>query len=71
MSGLEKNALLQAYRETEFRVSGTPNFVLHIDRQSKELLELHRTRGVACSAIVTAWNPFSQPLTEEQNSARH
>jgi hypothetical protein len=63
-------ALVAAYLATEYRV-GTPEFGLRIGKRSEELAAEHRVRGVGASAFVTACNPFSMELTDEQNAARH
>lgn len=62
--------LIAAYRETHYRVLATPVFTLLIDVHSTGLAELHRARGVDCSAFVTAWNPFSRALDDASNAAR-
>ncbi len=31
----------------------------------------HKRHRVDCSAFITAWNPFSQPLTAQENEERH
>ena len=61
---------VQAYRETEYRVCGEPAFVLRIGQPSHELLELHQTSQVQCSAFITAYNPYSQPLQASENEQR-
>jgi len=52
--------VLQAYRETEYRVLADPSFVLLIDCFSAPLASLHARHGVACSSFLTACNPYSQ-----------
>jgi hypothetical protein len=62
-------ALIAAYRAAEYRVSGvTPSFVLRVDVGSEPLAALHRARGVACSAFLTACNPGSRPLPAAANA---
>jgi len=63
--------LIRAYLATEYRVHGTPGFVLHIGVASPELLALHTRLGVGASAFLTAWNPESRILGAEANAARH
>ena len=51
--------LLAAYAAALYRVDAAPTpFVLRIGERSPELAALHVAHGVACSAFVTAWNPF-------------
>jgi hypothetical protein len=62
--------LLKAYLEAEYEVHTSPPFVLHVDRADALLVRLMEGRGVQTAALVTAFNPFSQQLTESQNSER-
>ena len=62
--------LLQAYRETHYQVHAPEPFTLHIGQASSELSALHRAHGVKCSAFLTAFNPYSQQLSEAENEAR-
>lgn len=47
-----------------------PPFVLRIGVESPALRELHREHG-GTSAFITAFNPYSQQLTESENLARN
>lgn len=62
--------LVQAYRETEYRVSGEIPFALSVDSASPELLALYKGHKVACAAFITACNPFSQELDPHENQCR-
>ncbi len=64
-------ALLRAYRETHFEVLDTTAFTLRIGVASPELVALHGQHGVNASAFVTAFNPFSEALTDSKNDERH
>lgn len=61
---------IQAYRETEYRVLGDQGFVLRIAEVSVELLDLYGRFGVSCGAFVTACNPYSAALAEDDNRER-
>lgn len=61
---------LQAYRETEYWVQAAPPFVLLIDCFSAPLARLHAQRDVACSAYITACNPFSKTVGVALNARR-
>jgi hypothetical protein len=67
-------ALVQAYRETHYWViadaAAVVPFVLRVDEASKVLAGLHKEFGVDCSAFVTACNPWSESLTDEENFKR-
>jgi hypothetical protein len=62
--------LIRAYRETHYKVLAPEPFTLQVDQTSPELAALHRAHGVKCSAFITASNPYSQRLSDEQNQAR-
>jgi len=66
--------LLQAYRETHYQVDAGPvdlaPLVLRVDEASTSLAGLHKTFGVDCSAFITACNPWSESLVEEENVKR-
>lgn len=60
-------ALLQAYRETEYRVSHDSHLVLRVDEPNKALDALLVDRDVTTAAFITAWNPLSQPVSKSAN----
>lgn len=68
-------ALLQAYRETHYRVNSVSSdsepLVLRVDEVSTPLAILHKKFGVDCSAFITACNPWSESLPDAENSRRH
>lgn len=73
-------SLVQAYRETHYRVNGPlvpprppghPSLTLLVDEHSLELVDLHLKYGVACSAFITACNPHSVAIADAANMARH
>jgi hypothetical protein len=63
-------ALIQAYRETDYRVLAEPPFVLTVGIASQDLIRLFQAHKVACAAFVTAFNPFGQELTTDENHCR-
>ncbi len=64
-------ATVQAYRETDYRVHGDRPFTLRIGEASEALAAAHKLNRAACSAYITAFNPFSQPLDDDANAGRH
>jgi hypothetical protein len=62
---------IQAFKETHYTVQDVVPFVLHIGEASADLVACHKRHRVDCSAFITAWNPFSQPLTAQENEERH
>lgn len=63
-------ALLHAYAETEYRVSGLCPFALRIGYPCEELAGVHSEREVTCSAYITACNPRSAILSDAENHQR-
>jgi len=62
--------LVQAYRETEYRVFGTDPFVITVGVASSELLALYHGHKVTCAAFITACNPLGQELPAHENQRR-
>jgi len=62
--------LIQAYKETHYTVQDAEPFVLRIGEASDAVLACHKLHRVECSAFITAWNPFSQQLTAQENEDR-
>ena len=63
-------ALWEAYEKTHFIVQSTPEFVLKIGQYSEELNQLFIHRSLSTAAFITAYNPFSQQLSEDENLER-
>ena len=69
LSGSEiSTELIDAYRATNYRVLGQNPFVLNIGQSSKPLQKLYDEHGCRSAAFITAWNPFSQPTDDTENS---
>ena len=62
-------ALLEAYRETHYEVDGPRPIVLRVGERCEPLAELMAAEGASCAAFITAFNPFSEPLGDEENEA--
>ncbi len=69
MSMIDSNTI-EAYRGTEYRVSVDGGLVLRIGEASPPLVALHGHYGATSSAFVTACNPFSAALSDEENRTR-
>lgn len=61
---------VQAYLETDYRISAPAPITLRIGEVSAALAELHRRHGVEASAFITAWNPYSRATSDEVNAER-
>jgi hypothetical protein len=62
--------LIQAYRETQYRVEGGSPFTLMVGQVSEVVLKVFSERGLKSCAFVTAWNPYSIALRPEENAIR-
>ncbi len=60
--------LIQAYRETHYRVEGVEPFTLMVGQVSAEVLKALAKRRLKSCAFVTAWNPYSIALKPEGNT---
>lgn len=56
-----------AYRATDYTVSGPVPFTLRIDEGSAACDALLAAHGAEGAAFLTAWNPFSQPRPDAEN----
>lgn len=64
------SSTLAAYRQTDYWVQAPQPFSLKIGHTSRHLLALHRQYGVTSSAFITACNPYSRVLPDNQNAER-
>lgn len=62
---------VHAFRETEYRAHGDELFTLRVGEICPALAAAHKRHRVDCSAYITACNPFSQILDDEDNAERH
>jgi hypothetical protein len=62
--------LLEAYSKTKFVVFNS-EIVIEIGKRNFLVEELLAEKGFNCSAFITAFNPFSQILTDDENHNRH
>lgn len=65
------DALLAAYRETEYRVHGFGGFTLLVGQRSSALGAIYASYAVGSAAFITAFNPFSMSLSPSENEARN
>lgn len=61
---------IQAYLETHYIVQVEPALILYVGQASEHLMALHKQRRVACSAFITACNPYSAILDTAVNAER-
>lgn len=63
--------LISAYEVTNFHVKTEPAFTLNVGKASEELKTLFKQNNVSNAAFITAWNPYSKSLSDEENKARN
>jgi hypothetical protein len=68
-SGLDPS-LKQKYLDTDYLISDDPPLLMKIGEQSDDLRVLLGSMGVESAAFITAWNPHSEQLTDDENDDR-
>ena len=63
--------LIDAYKAADFHVFSESPFVLKIDQYSEELHQIFVKNAVQSAAFITAYNPYSNELTNEENIQRN
>jgi hypothetical protein len=64
------SALIEAYSATEYKVNLDPPFALSVGIASPGLKDLYSARRADSAAFITAYNPFSHQLSEQENALR-
>lgn len=62
--------VIQAYLETHYHVHGNAPTSLKVGEANAALASLQETAGAACSAFITACNPFSEKADAALNVER-
>jgi len=63
--------LISAYEVTNFHVKAEPAFTLNVGKVSEELKALFKQNNFSSAAFITAWNPYSKSLSDEENQSRN
>lgn len=63
--------LINAYQATNYQVKADPAFILNVDVKSEGLKALFKDARVNSAAFITAWNPYGELLSNEENQARN
>jgi len=63
-------ATVTAYLETDYCIAAPKPFVLHIGIPSTQPRELYAQHRISCCAFITACNPYSQLIGEQENAKR-
>lgn len=63
--------LLQSYKSADYHVDTSPSFILKIGMHSPELDSIYKTSHKHTAAFITAFNPYSQELSAQENKDRN
>jgi hypothetical protein len=63
--------LLQSYKSADYHVDASPSFILKIGIHSAELDSIYKTSHKYTAAFITAFNPYSQELSNQENKDRN
>jgi hypothetical protein len=63
--------LIEAYQNANYYVRSAQPFIMQIGEKSDGLIDLCRRLRVSCAAFITAYNPFGEILTDEENKLRN
>lgn len=63
--------LVAAYEDSVFSVEASPTFALYIGKNSEAADALLKSHKVQTAAIITACNPYSQLLSDDENLKRN
>jgi hypothetical protein len=63
--------LLQSYKSADYHVDASPSFILKIGIHSAELDSIYKTSHKYTAAFITAFNPYSQELSNQENINRN
>ena len=65
------NELLESYMLAHYHVYGSPSFILKIGHYSPELNDINKTSSKKIAAFITAFNPASIELSNQENIERN
>ncbi len=66
------DTLIESYQSANYQIGTGPEaLVVRINQYSQSLADLLNRFNRSCAAIITAYNPYSQPLSEAANAAAH
>ena len=68
-SGID-SSLRKKYLDTDYIISDDPPLLMKVGEQSDDLRVLLGSMGVESAAFITAWNPHSEKLSDDENDDR-
>jgi hypothetical protein len=63
--------LIESYKSADYHVDASPSFILKIGMQSPELADVYEKSHKHTAAFITAFNPYSQELSTQENKDRN
>lgn len=64
-------SLIESYKSADYHVDASPSFILKIGMHSLELESIFKTSHKYTAAFITAFNPYSQELSNQENKDRN
>ena len=64
-------SLLESYESADYHVDASPSFIIKIGIHSAELDSIYKTSHKYTAAFITAFNPYSQELSNQENKDRN
>ncbi len=62
-----ENSLIEAYENTNYHVFYDEEIIINIGKKNTDLNKLFKDKNLISASIITAYNPFSEIMTDEQN----
>ena len=62
-----ENSLIEAYENTNYYIYHDTEITINIAKKNIDLINLFKDKNLISASIITAYNPFSKIMTEEQN----
>lgn len=64
-------SLISAYESAKYHVRSAKPFILELGIRSDGIVDLSRRLSVNCVAFITAHNPYSEVLSDDENAKRN
>lgn len=58
---------IEAYLATDYSIWWTQRLLLRIGERNQDLAALYQEYAVSTAAVLTAWNPYSEPRSDAEN----
>jgi Protein of unknown function (DUF3293) len=58
---------IEAYLATDYSIWGSRRLILRVGQRNHDLAALYQNYAVSSAAVLTAWNPYSEPRSDAEN----